>query len=75
MSDMVNAQTNEGLTPLHIAAIKGHLDICQLLFAYGADPHIRDRRGFTALQFAEFQGHERVAHLIRAMMKEAPDAD
>lgn len=75
MTDMVNAQTSEGLTPLHMAAIKGHLEICQLLISYGADSHIPDRCGFTALDFAEFQGHERVATLLRAAMKVVPSDD
>ncbi|MCJ1400587.1 hypothetical protein MMC11_003793 [Xylographa trunciseda] len=47
-----NAQDNAGNTPLHIAATSGLLKAVQLLLECGADPHIMNNKGATALQLA-----------------------
>lgn len=41
-----------GLTPLHIAALKGHRDIVMLLAEYGADLDCQDNGGHTPLHLA-----------------------
>jgi ankyrin repeat protein len=41
--------------PLHEATVFGHDDVVELLLAYGADPHVRNRDGHTALEIAESQ--------------------
>ena len=41
-----------GLSPLHLAAQGGHLDVMEMLLASGADVDARDSRGQTPLHFA-----------------------
>jgi palmitoyltransferase len=48
----VDARDNENVTPLHWAAIKGHLDIARYLRTCGADAGKQDVRGSTALHWA-----------------------
>ncbi|GIV16927.1 MAG: hypothetical protein KatS3mg022_2362 [Armatimonadota bacterium] len=58
----VNQATDSGVTPLMIASRDGRLDIVQLLVDHGADPTLRDRRGFTAIDFA--RGRDRAEHRV-----------
>ena len=44
--------TNEGRTPLHEAAGRGHSDILKLLLAHGADRTNVDSNGLTPLDWA-----------------------
>lgn len=45
----VNVMTNNFQTPLHIASVKGHLDLVKLLVSNGADIHAKAFDGRTAL--------------------------
>lgn len=47
-----NAQTGFDGTPLHSAAMWGHLDLAQALLAAGADPQRTDAKGKTAAYWA-----------------------
>jgi ankyrin repeat protein len=49
----VDARDAKGRTALHLAALSGKAHLARLLRANGADPKIKDRRGRTALNFAE----------------------
>lgn len=52
-------------TPLHLAALRGHADVCDLLLARGADPTVRDRvHGATPQGWAGYAGHHALAARI-----------
>jgi ankyrin repeat protein len=43
----VDATNVVGQTPLHIACFRGNWSVARLLLQAGADPQVRDRRGYT----------------------------
>ena len=45
-----DVQNSNGNTPLHLAAGKGWLDVAERLAAAGADPHIKNSKGWLAIQ-------------------------
>ncbi|KAF4453712.1 hypothetical protein F53441_3721 [Fusarium austroafricanum] len=47
-----NWATEKGLTPVHIAAYKGSVDVIRLLLAKGFDPMAKDELGYTPLHMA-----------------------
>ena len=65
-----NPTNIEGLTPLHIIAQKGNLEICQFIIESVEDKSPKDCRGRTPLHFAAIEGHLSVCKLI---MKNMPD--
>ncbi|XP_064160890.1 photoreceptor ankyrin repeat protein [Anguilla rostrata] len=65
----INHQDNDGNTALMMAAQAGYITILNYILNYyaGADPEVRDSRGFTALIKAAMQGrNECVAALVMA---------
>jgi ankyrin repeat protein len=60
--DSVN--TNEGRTPLHEAAGRGHLDILELLLTHGADQAIVDSNGLTPLDWARRGQQKKVIAML-----------
>ena len=54
-----------GATPINIASYRGHLDVVKLLLEAGADPCIRDRDGFSALQWATLLHHSQIVNYYR----------
>lgn len=56
-------QKHTGWTPLMVACANGHLDVVSLLLSSGADPKLRDARGWTAQEHAAFRGHLTVAEI------------
>ncbi|KZV69854.1 ankyrin [Peniophora sp. CONT] len=53
-----DATSRTGLTPLHAAASRGHLDIVKwLIEGCGAIPDLEDKEGETAVHKASLQGH------------------
>jgi serine/threonine-protein phosphatase 6 regulatory ankyrin repeat subunit B len=49
---LLDAANERGLTPLHLAARRGHSDVVRLLIERGADLEQTDELGFTALLYA-----------------------
>lgn len=60
----VNAQNNDGLTPLMVAVFYQQYDICKLLLEHGADPNIADVDGVVPLDIAFFQKQEDISKLL-----------
>lgn len=52
------------ITPLHIAAGRGHVEIAAVLLDYGVDLHIVDMKGWTALKIAVNEGHVSFVKLL-----------
>jgi ankyrin repeat protein len=55
--DLVSAKSEQGLTPLHLAARRGHLEVVELLLDRGAGLEETDARGFTPLLYAAASGN------------------
>ncbi|XP_061106702.1 ankyrin repeat domain-containing protein 53 [Conger conger] len=60
-----NVYTEEGLTPLHLAATEGLLQCAAVLVQQGADVSAQDNRGQTALDLARVWGHREVARFLK----------
>ncbi len=63
-----------GRTPLHLAALQGHMQLVKLLEAARADVNAKDEHGMTPLHKAAVQGHtqtvsELLAHGARVDAK------
>ena len=70
----VNSTANpKGMTPLILAAIGGHDDVVARLLAAGASPGAKDKRGRTALSYAEKLGRDAVRRrLLNAATEGVP---
>lgn len=55
--EVVNVPNNECVTPLHVAAERGHLELVELLVGSGAFVDARDYGGETPLHLAMVGGH------------------
>ncbi len=51
--DIVNEQTNQLLTPLHLACKSGSLETIQILISHGANFKLKDQNGFNCLHIGE----------------------
>ena len=56
----LDAQTQNGDTPLHIASSRGNNEIIGILLAHGARMEMRNRQGYSALQICCSKGELRV---------------
>eukprot|EP00037_Helgoeca_nana_P024444 m.259515 g.259515 ORF g.259515 m.259515 type:complete len:867 (-) comp26639_c0_seq4:2184-4784(-) len=66
-SGILDAADTNGFTVLHLAAWRGHLDICSRLLAAGVSHDAQTSAGETPLQLAVCDSHHQVVHaLLRA---------
>ncbi|KAK7467367.1 hypothetical protein VKT23_004424 [Stygiomarasmius scandens] len=62
---MVNClEPGSGRSPLHVAALNGHMESVNLLLQSGALVHLRDSLGHTALYYAARQNHRDVVDIL-----------
>ncbi|XP_037615517.1 ankyrin repeat domain-containing protein 53 [Sebastes umbrosus] len=64
----VNATTDSGTTPLHLAASEGLMDCVEILTQAGADVLAQDSTGFTPLDLAHIWCHRKVARHLKNCM-------
>ncbi len=61
---LVFATDEDGWTPLHWAAYKGHAAIAQVLITAGAEVNSKNNNGETPLHVAAYHGHAAVAEAL-----------
>ena len=54
---MKSAKDERGMTPLHLASSKGHIDCVQWLAVSGVDLADETPTGYTAMHLAAMNGH------------------
>jgi len=62
--DQVSARNPDGMTPLHITAAYGLLDIARCLIENQADVNARDKLGNPPLHYCAYSGSRAVAELL-----------
>lgn len=63
--ELIDAQDDDGSTPLMLASAGGHVDAINGLLKRGASREIRDAKGRSAIQIAQDAGHQQaVAALV-----------
>ncbi|XP_072018043.1 transient receptor potential cation channel subfamily A member 1-like [Amphiura filiformis] len=63
--NIINETDSEGMTALHIASLKGHIKVVQLLMLRGALLH-RDHRGRSPLHLAAMEGYTNTMKILLA---------
>jgi len=61
---LVNATSKGNMTPLHIAAIKGYIEVGRLLLDAGADVNFRTFNGTTPMSFSTVNNHGKMIDLL-----------
>lgn len=61
---LLESRDGDGSTPLHIACIKGHLELARYLLEKGADPLAGDNENSTPLHIAAIGGNTATAQLF-----------
>lgn len=60
-----NIQSDDGLTPVHIAAAWGRKDILQILLNSGGDPEMRDANYMTPIQYANKENSSDCVQILK----------
>nr|XP_055047497.1 ankyrin repeat domain-containing protein 53 [Misgurnus anguillicaudatus] len=63
-----NVTTDEGVTPLHLAAAEGLRECTEILVRNKADTNVRDNRGHTPLDLARIWGYKDIARFLKDAM-------
>jgi ankyrin repeat protein len=71
----VNAQKNNGWTPLHLAAWNKHLDIVQMLLEHNADIHSQNVAGEVALHLAACYYNDVRINILRLLLDKGADVN
>jgi len=71
----VNARGDRGHTPIIIAAIQGHYEICEMLVGSKADVNAKDADGVTALMYAAEWGRNEICRLLIARGADVHEID
>jgi ankyrin repeat protein len=61
---LLNSKDENGATPLHVAAAKGHRNIAELFLARGAKLNAKDHEGCTPLHHAVINNHIPLVELL-----------
>ena len=72
---LVFSKDTDGLTPLHLAAVRGYKTVAALLLSHGAEVNAKNEGGFTPLHVAAFEGHKDVVELLLANKAEVNAKD
>jgi len=68
----INSTDDKGMSLLMYAAIKGHAETCKMLLNAGADPHLENRDGKTALCLTKaFEKEDAMGIIIDFIMNES----
>ncbi|CAD8073614.1 unnamed protein product [Paramecium primaurelia] len=65
----VNSQNYDGITPLHIAVLKGNQDFVEWLLQNGADPYIMDQQNITPIDMARHYNKTKIIRLFEQYKK------
>ena len=71
----VNARTNNGVTPLMIAAEEGHINAVTSLVKCGANVHLQDKDGQTALHHAMQSPQASICEVLSCLIKAGADVN
>lgn len=75
-ADVEITENSFSWTPLHIAAVDGHLDVVELLLSNGADANRADASGWNAREHAALRGHMDIAYrLAREATPASPSSE
>lgn len=63
----INAANGRGLTALHMAAGRGHMNIVKILIEHSANTYKMDKTGQTAAHHARFNGHTEIYNYLKEL--------